>query len=154
MQRTLVVIKPDAVQRGLAGRVLSRLEDKGLKIVAMKMLAVDEPLARRMYAEHEGKDFYDALVSFIQSSPVIAAVLAGPEAVAVVRKMLGATFGPEAQPGTIRGDFGLSRRYNLVHGSDSPASAQREIGLFFEPAEMLEYDLHRWGDTLAPGSDI
>ena len=127
--------------------------DLGLKIVALKMVQVDEPLARRMYQVHRGKDFYEPLVEFIQSGPVVAAVAEGPGAIAVVRKLMGATFGPEAAPGTIRGDFGLSRRYNLVHGSDSVESAAYEIPLYFAPGELVDYPLDRWARTLAPGSD-
>ncbi len=143
MERTLVVIKPDAVQRGLAGQILSRFERKGFQIVAMKLVTVDEPLARRMYGPHEGKDFYEPLVSFITSGPCLALVLRGIEAISVVRGMLGATFGREAVPGTIRGDYGMSQRYNLVHGSDSPESADREISLFFDDADLLEYEQAR-----------
>ena len=149
MERTLVLLKPDAVQRQLVGRILARLESKGLKLVALKMLAVPPALARAMYAEHEGKDFYQPLVAFVTAGPVVAAVLEGNEAVAVTRKMLGPTFGPDAPPGTVRGDFGMSRRYNLVHGSDSPASAGREIPLFFRPEELLDYEHHAAGWTYA-----
>mgnify|MGYP001463899673 CR=1 FL=1 len=145
-ERTLIVVKPDAVHRQLVGRIVDRFESKGLKLVALKMLAVPPELARRMYAEHEGKDFHAPLLEFITAGPVVAMVLEGVGAVAVARKLIGPTFGPDAPGGTIRGDFGLSRRYNLIHGSDSPASAQREIALFFRPDEVIEYDLHgeRW----------
>ena len=153
MERTLVVLKPDAVQRRLVGRIVARFERKGLKIVAMKMRTISQQLARTMYAPHEGKDFYEPLVEFLTASPVVAMVLEGLTAVAVVRQMLGPTFGPDAPPGTIRGDLGLSRRYNLVHGSDSPESARREIELFFRQDELLEYESNgdrwvyaRWGD--------
>lgn len=141
MERTLIVLKPDAVQRQLAGRILDRFERKGLKIVGLKMLRVDEDLARRMYSEHEGKPFHGPLVTFITASPVVAMVLEGPGAVAVCRSLMGPTFGPDAPGGTIRGDFGMSRRYNLIHGSDSPESAAREIPLFFQPGELCDYDL-------------
>lgn len=146
MDRTLVVVKPDGVQRRLIGRILSRFEDKGLKVAALKLVTVDVSRARRMYAEHEGKEFYDRLVTFITSSPVAAMVLEGKEVVSVVRSMIGPTFGPDAPPGTIRGDFGVSRRYNLVHASDSVASAQREIAVLFEPCELIDYtmDGDRW----------
>lgn len=140
MERTLILLKPDAVQRQLVGCILSRFERKGIKIVGMKMLQVSEDLARRMYSEHEGKDFYDPLLEFITASPVVAAVLEGLEAIAIVRKLMGPTFGPDAPPGTIRGDFGASRRYNLIHGSDSPESAAREIDLFFRPDELVDYE--------------
>lgn len=145
MQQTLVVLKPDAVARRLVGRILSRLEAKGLTLRAMRLVRVDEPLARRMYSVHEGKDFYEPLVAFITSGPVVAMVLEAPDAIDVVRRMMGPTFGPDAPAGTIRGDFGLSRRYNLIHGSDSPASAEREIPLFFSPADLC--------DPAEPGQD-
>ena len=141
MERTLIVLKPDAVQRQLVGRIVARFEQKGLKIVAMKMLRVTEELARQMYAEHEGKDFYEPLMAFITASPVVAMVLEGNAAVAVCRKLLGATFGPDAEPGTIRGDFGMSKRYNLIHGSDSPRSAQREAAILFGEEEYADYEL-------------
>jgi len=141
MERTLVVLKPDAVQRQLVGRLLGRFEQKGLKLVAVRMLQVSRELARQMYAEHEGKDFHEALLAFITAGPVVAAVLEGQDAVAVVRRLIGPTFGPEAPAGTIRGDFGMSMRYNLVHGSDTPASAGREIALFFRDEEIIDYTL-------------
>lgn len=146
MERTLVVIKPDAVQRKLAGRILARFEDKGLRIAALKLVHVSEQTAREMYRPHEGKPFYEPLVEFLTAAPVVAVVIEGIDAIAVVRKMLGRTTGREAEPGTIRGDFGMSQRYNLVHGSDSPESAGREIGLLFRPEELCEYELvgARW----------
>jgi nucleoside-diphosphate kinase len=139
MERTLIVLKGDAVQRKLVGRLIGRFEDKGLKLAGLKLLRVGQDLARRMYSVHEGKDFYAALVEFITASPVVAIVLEGNGAIAVCRQMMGSTFGPQAQPGTVRGDFGMSKRYNLIHGSDSPQSAQREIPLFFSPEEIVEY---------------
>lgn len=145
MEKTLIVLKPDAVQRQLVGRMIGRFEAKGLKIVAIKMLQVDAQLARRMYAEHEGKDFYEPLVAFITASPVVAMVLEGNNAVAVCRGMMGPTFGPDAPPGTLRGDFGMSKRYNLIHGSDSPGAAGREIPLFFKAGEILNYTLRASG---------
>ena len=146
MERSLVIVKPDGLQRQLVGRILARFEAKGLKIVGMKLTRLDDDLARRQYAPHEGKYFYEPLLRFMTAGPVVLIVLAGKDAVRVVRQMLGPTFGPEAPPGTIRGDFGLSKRYNLVHGSDSPEAAAREIDLFFRPEELLEYELHgfRW----------
>jgi nucleoside-diphosphate kinase len=141
VERTLVVLKPDAVQRRLVGAVLGRLEAKGLKIVAMRMMRVSEERARNLYAVHEGRDFYEPLIAFLTAAPVVALVAEGNRAVAVVRNLLGPTFGPEAPAGTIRGDFGLSRRFNLAHGSDSPESAKREIELLFEPHELLDYPL-------------
>ncbi len=141
MEKTLVVLKPDAVQRGLIGEILSRLERRGLKIVALRMTQVSDDLARRMYAVHKDKDFYKPLVRFITASPVVAMVVQGVGAIEIVRGMMGPTFGPDAPGGTIRGDLGLSRRYNLIHGSDSPASAQQEIPLFFQAENILDYSL-------------
>lgn len=130
-QRTFVLIKPDAVRRGLTGQVLSRFESKGLTLVAMKLVQVDEELADRHYAEHVDKAFYPPLRTFVTSGPSVALVLSGDEAIEVVRALNGATDGRKAAPGTIRGDWSLSNRENLVHGSDSPESAEREIGLWF-----------------------
>ena len=130
-ERTLVLIKPDGVRRGLVGEIISRFERLGLRIVAMKLMRVDEELASRHYAEHQDKPFYPELVSFITSGEVVALVLEGESAVAAVRKVMGKTNCLEAAPGTIRGDFGLGITQNLVHGSDSPQSAAREISLFF-----------------------
>ncbi|MCA9092775.1 MAG: nucleoside-diphosphate kinase, partial [Planctomycetaceae bacterium] len=130
MQRTLILFKPDAVQRRLAGKLLSRLEDKGLKIVGLKMLKVTKELSAKHYAEHVSKPFYPLLEEFITSGPVIALVAEGPKAVQVVRTMMGPTNGAEAAPGTIRGDFGISRQMNLMHGSDSPEAAEKEIAVY------------------------
>jgi nucleoside-diphosphate kinase len=141
MQKTLVVFKPDAVQRQLTGRILQRFETRGLKIVALRMLQVDGDLAREMYSVHMGKDFYEPLLKFITAAPVVAIVLEGIGVIEIVRGMMGPTFGPDAPSGTIRGDFGLSRRYNLIHGSDSPESAAREIPLFFNEDEILDYTM-------------
>jgi len=139
MERTLVLLKPDAVQRRLIGRIISRIEEKGLKIVGLKMIRVSRELAEKHYAEHREKPFYPELVSFITSAPVVAIVVEGPKAVDTVRKMMGKTNPLEAEPGTIRGDFGLSVTMNLIHGSDSQASAAREIALFFREDEILSY---------------
>ncbi len=146
MERTLVLIKPDAMQRGLAGEIVARLERRGLRIIAMRLFQMDEPLARHHYAEHEGKPFYEGLISFITSCPIIAAVFEGTNAVEVVRKIMGATNPAAAEPGTIRGDLALETRLNLIHGSDSLESAQREIALFFREEEMHAYprDVDRW----------
>ena len=138
-ERTFVLLKPDAVQRALVGAILARFERRGLKLVAMKTTKVSRDLAETYYAEHKGKAFFDGLVRYVTSSPVVAMVLEGDGAVAVVRKMMGKTNSADADPGTIRGDFGLTIGRNLIHGSDSPASAKREIGLFFRPEEVLEY---------------
>lgn len=139
MERTLVVLKPDAVQRGLVGELLGRFERKGLALVALRMLTVTEATARAHYAPHEGKPFYEPLVRFITSAPSVAMVLEGMSAIAVVRKMVGSTFGPDAEAGTIRGDFGMSKRYNLIHASDSPESAERETALFFNADEIADH---------------
>jgi len=140
MQRTLILIKPDAMQRGLAGEVISRIERRGLKIVALKLMQIDDALARRHYAEHEGKPFLEGLVRFITSSPVIAGVIEGPNAVEAARATMGATDPQQAAPGTIRGDLALYIQNNLIHGSDSPESAQREIALFFNEADVLSWE--------------
>ncbi len=139
MERTFVMVKPDGVQRGLIGEVISRLERKGLKIVAMKMLWIQEELAREHYAEHAEKPFFQALVDYITSGPVVAMVVEGKEAVKVVRTLVGATNPVEASPGTIRGDFGMDIGRNVVHASDSLESAEREIYLFFDADEIVEY---------------
>ena len=146
MQRTLVLVKPDGVQRGLAGEVISRLERRGLKIVALKMIHMSRELAHRHYADHEGKGFFSGLVEFIISSPVIAMVVQGKDAIEVVRKTMGDTDPVKAAPGTIRGDLGLDIGRNLIHGSDSQESAQTEISLFFSEEEIWDYprDVDRW----------
>jgi nucleoside-diphosphate kinase len=146
VERTLVLIKPDAMQRGLAGRILARLERRGLRIVAMRLFQMDQALARRHYAEHDGKPFFEGLISYITSCPIIAAVFEGTNAVDVVRKTMGATNPAAAEPGTIRGDLALETGRNLIHGSDSLDSARREIALFFREDEMHTYsrDVDRW----------
>lgn len=140
MQRTLILLKPDCVQRRLMGRVLSRFEDKGLNIIAMKMLRVTPELAAAHYAEHVEKPFYPSLEAFITGAPVVAMVIEGREAIRVVREMVGATSGLEATAGTIRGDLGSSHQMNLVHASDGPEAAEREINLYFEADQICEYD--------------
>ncbi|MCD6276216.1 MAG: nucleoside-diphosphate kinase [Thermoplasmata archaeon] len=140
-QRTLVLLKPDAINRRLVGEIISRFEKKGLKIVAMKMLWMSRKMAERHYEVHRGKSFYESLLDYITSGPIVAMVLEGEEAIAVVRRMMGKTNGVEADPGTIRGDYALSVQNNLVHGSDSPESAEREIKLFFTEQEIMEYRL-------------
>jgi nucleoside-diphosphate kinase len=146
VERTLVLVKPDAMQRGLAGEVISRLERRGLKIVAIRLLKVTKPLAKQHYAEHEGKPFFPGLVDYITSSPIIAAVFEGNNAIAATRQTMGATSPTEAAPGSIRADFGLERGRNLTHASDSPASAKREIALFFGemPPIAWQRDTDRW----------
>ena len=153
MQKTLVILKPDCVARRLAGKIIGRLEDKGLQIAGMKLMKISTELARKMYAEHKGKEFYGPLVRFMTGGPVVVMVIRGKDAIRVVRKMLGPTFGPDAPAGTVRGDFGMSKRYNLVHGSDSASSARREIALFFKPGELVKGpppDLDLLYDTTGP----
>ena len=141
METTLLIFKPDAVRRRLCGKILSRIEDRGLKIVGLKMAHIDEALAERHYGVHKDKPFYPGLIRYITSSPVVICAVAGPRAVEVCRKMMGATFGWKAESGTIRGDFGISNSFNLIHGSDSTESAQHELGLFFGDGELQEYDM-------------
>ena len=140
MERTLIILKPDAVQRGLCGEIITRFVKKGLQIVGMKMMRIPNELAETHYEPHRGKPFYAGLVKFMTSSPVLVVALAGKDAIAISRKMMGATFGSKAEPGTIRGDFGISNQYNLIHGSDAEDAAAREVKLFFPDAnELLEY---------------
>jgi nucleoside-diphosphate kinase len=141
MQRTLIIFKPDCIQRRLVGQILERFESKGLRIAALKLMRVDRSLAEKHYAEHLGKPFFEGLISFITSGPVVVGVLEGNEAISVVRSMLGATSGVVAAPGTVRGDFSISKQNNLVHGSDSSESARREIALWFRTEELIEYSL-------------
>lgn len=151
-ERTLVILKPDAVQRGIAGEILARFERRGLRIAALRLVKVERSLAERHYAVHKGKFFYDDLVKVISASPVIAFVLEGPNAIAVVRSMVGATRPPEAAPGTIRGDYALVGLRNLVHASDALETAASEIALWF-PDGVVEYarDVERWmTDDKAP----
>ena len=139
LERSFVLLKPDAVARRLVGEVLGRFEAKGLKIVAMKMLTVTPALSKQHYAEHVSKSFYPMLEEFITAGPVVALAVEGPGAIAVVRAMLGSTNGRESALGTIRGDFGLSRQMNLVHGSDGPDAAKRELAIYFKPDELHSY---------------
>ena len=139
MEQTLVLVKPDGVQRGLAGEVVSRLERRGLKLAAMKLMQVDDALAREHYGEHVERPFFGGLVSFITSSPIVAMVWEGKNAIALARQTMGATNPGDAAPGTIRGDLGVDIGRNICHGSDGPESARREIDLFFQPAEILSY---------------
>jgi nucleoside-diphosphate kinase len=140
MQRTLVLAKPDAVQRGLIGEILGRFERKGLKVVGLRLLSVPRPMAEEHYAVHAGKHFYDGLVEFITSGPVAAIALEGPDAIAVVRRMVGKTMPNEAEPGTIRGDLGISGLRNLIHASDAPETAEAELALWFGADALSEYD--------------
>lgn len=137
-ERTFVAIKPDGVKRGLIGRIIRKIEDKGFKIVALKMLQVSESLAAKHYAEHADKPFYDALIKFITSGPIVAMVLQGENAVASVRKFMGSTNPDQAEVGSIRGDFAQVMRFNTIHGSDSKESAEREINLYFTPEEICD----------------
>lgn len=140
MQRTLVLLKPDCVQRGLMGQIISRFEEKGLSIVAMKMIHVTPEMSKQHYAEHVEKPFYPSLESFITSAPVVAMAIDGLDVISVVREMLGATSGLKAAAGTIRGDFSSSRQMNLVHASDSPESAERELTIYFGDEGTCKYD--------------
>ena len=150
-ERTLVLLKPDAVQRLLVGPLLGRFEARGLKIVGLKLVAVSRELAERHYAIHRDKPFFGGLVEFITSGPLVAMALEGPDAISLVRAMVGATRPPEAAPGTIRGDLAIETAQNLVHASDGPDTATAELGLWFRPEELLDYDreVDRW--VLAPG---
>jgi nucleoside-diphosphate kinase len=139
MQRTLILLKPDCVQRRLVGAVLGRFERKGLRLVALKLVRPSRDLAEKHYAVHKGKPFYDSLLQFLTSGPTVALVLEGREAVAVARTLMGVTDGTKAAPATIRGDFALSVQNNLVHGSDSPENAAAEISIWFRPEEMVNY---------------
>lgn len=139
MQRTLVLVKPDGVQRGLVGAIIERLERRGVKLVALKMMHVTKELAARHYAEHKAKPFYDGLIAFITSGPVVAMIWEGREVVSVVRSLMGATDPLKAAPGTIRGDLALDIGMNLIHGSDSPERAETEMALFFTRGELHDY---------------
>jgi nucleoside-diphosphate kinase len=154
MERTLIIFKPDAVQRGLCGEILTRFEKKGLQVVGMKFIKIPTSLAETHYEPHKGKPFYPGLVKFMTSSPVVVLALSGKDAINIARKMMGKTFGSQAEPGTIRGDFGVSNSFNLIHGSDSPESATRELGLFFKPEELIEWTpaSQGWVYDLSKGS--
>lgn len=146
METTLIFLKPDAVQRGLIGPIVSRFESKGLTFVGMKLMNVNKDLAEKHYAEHAGKPFYDGLIQFVTSSPVLVLAIRGVNAIAVCRTLIGATNGQKADPGTIRGDFGMSGGYNMIHGSDSPEAAERELALWFADGELATIDktLDQW----------
>jgi len=147
MERSLIILKPDAVQRGLVGQILTRLEQRGLRIVGMKLMQIDEALARKHYAEHEGKSFFDSLVSYIVSGPVVVLAIAGDNVIEMVRSMVGATNPVKAAPGTIRGDYAVSIGRNLIHASDKPESGEREVANFFSDTELLsnfQRDTDRW----------
>lgn len=146
MEKSLIILKPDAVQRGLIGTVLTRLEQRGLKFAGMKLIQIDDALARRHYAVHEGKPFFQSLVSYITASPVVVLAVTGADVIQIVRSTVGATNPAKAAPGTIRGDFGLEIGRNLIHASDSPENGEQEVGLFFQPAELVEWkrDTDAW----------
>lgn len=152
-ERTLVLVKPDGVQRQLVGRILSRYEERGLRIVGLKLVKVDRELAERHYAVHKGKPFFEGLVAFITSGPLVAAALEGPDAIAMVRTMNGATKPVDATPGTIRGDLAVEMGQNLVHASDSAESAATELGIWFTADELVTYrrEIDRW--VIGPKTD-
>jgi nucleoside-diphosphate kinase len=139
LETTLIILKPDAVQRGFMGRIISRFEDKGLQIVGCKLMQISQQLAATHYEAHKSKPFYAGLVRFMTSAPVLVLAVRGIGAIGICRKMMGATFGSKAESGTIRGDFGVSNSFNLIHGSDSPEAAERELGLFFAKGEVLTF---------------
>lgn len=140
-EKTFVMVKPDGVQRGIAGEIFSRFERKGLKLVALKMLRIDGDLAEKHYAVHKGKHFYDGLIGFITSGPVIASIWEGNNAISIVRKLVGATRPDDAEPGSIRGDFVITTTCNIIHASDGPETADYEMNLFFKKDEILDYTL-------------
>jgi nucleoside-diphosphate kinase len=140
MERTLILVKPDGVQRGLVGEILGRMERKGLKVIGLRLLWVSRDLAERHYAVHADKHFYNGLVEFITSGPVAAIALSGPDAIAVVRRMVGHTMPNQAEPGTIRGDLGVSGLRNLIHASDAPDTAEAELALWFESGSLVDYE--------------
>ena len=154
MERTLIILKPDAVQRGLCGEIITRFERKGLQLVGMKAMRIPQQTAETHYAPHKGKPFYEGLVKFMTSSPVVVLALQGKDAITIARKMMGATFGSKAEPGTIRGDYGVSNSFNLIHGSDSPEAATKELGLFFKPEELVEWTptIQSWVYDMGKGS--
>lgn len=141
METTLLIVKPDGVQRGLVGEIIGRFEKKGLQLVGMKMMTISNELASTHYAQHKARPFYAGLVRFMTSSPVVVLAMRGVGAIEICRKMMGATFGSKAEAGTIRGDLGVSNSFNLIHGSDSPEAAARELELFFKKGELMDYEL-------------
>ncbi len=154
METTLIILKPDAVQRGLMGQIISRFENKGLQVVGCKLMKITPELAATHYEAHKAKPFYAGLVRFMTSAPVLVLALRGNKAIEISRAMMGATFGSKAAAGTIRGDFGVSNSFNLIHGSDSPEAAERELKLFFRPEEVIAYDraITPWVYDLSSGT--
>lgn len=154
METTLIILKPDAVQRGLMGQIITRFENKGLQVVGAKLMQIGQDLAAKHYEAHQSKPFYPGLVKFMTSSPVLVLAVRGVGAIGICRAMMGATFGSKADPGTIRGDFGVSNSFNLIHGSDSPDAAQRELELFFAAGEIVSYDraVEGWVYDLSGGT--
>ena len=154
METSLIILKPDAVQRGLMGQIITRFENKGLQIVGMKMMQISQELAATHYKDHQGKPFYDGLVGFMTSSPVLVLAIKGVGAISICRGMMGATFGSKAEAGTIRGDFGVSNSFNLIHGSDSPEAAEREMGLFFAEGGVVDYErkIEGWVYDMSSGT--
>jgi nucleoside-diphosphate kinase len=154
MERTLIIFKPDAVQRGLCGEILTRFEKKGLQVVGLKFMQIPRATAETHYAPHKEKPFYAGLVGFMTSSPVVVVALQGKGAIDICRKLMGATFGFKAEPGTIRGDYGVSSSFNLIHGSDSPEAAAKELALFFKPEELVDWKpaIQTWVYDYAKGS--
>jgi len=153
MERTLIILKPDAVQRRLVGRIVQRFEEKGLALAAMKFMRISRDLAERHYAPHKGKPFYPGLIDYITSGPVVVMALQGERCIEIARTLMGKTFGYEASPGTIRGDFGASRSFNLIHGSDAVESAKAEIALYFQAGELLDAMPADWS-WVYPKSDV
>jgi nucleoside-diphosphate kinase len=154
LERTLIILKPDAVQRGLCGEILARFEKKGLQIAGLKFMKISDALASTHYAAHKERSFYAGLVAFMTSSPVVVVALEGKDAITIARNMMGATFGSKAAPGTIRGDFGVSNAFNLIHGSDSPEAAAKELGLFFSPGDLVTWTptIQTWVYDMAKGT--
>ena len=154
MERTLIILKPDAVQRGLIGEIITRFEKKGIVVVGAKFTKIATATAETHYGPHKGKPFYEGLVKFMTSSPVLVLALAGKDVIVVARKMMGATFGSKAEPGTIRGDFGISNAFNLIHGSDSPEAADKELKLFFKADELVDWTptVQSWVYDMAKGT--
>jgi nucleoside-diphosphate kinase len=154
LERTLIILKPDAVQRGLCGEILARFEKKGLQIAGLKFMKISDALASTHYAAHKERPFYAGLVAFMTSSPVVVVALEGKDAITIARNMMGATFGSKAAPGTIRGDFGVSNAFNLIHGSDAPEAAAKELGLFFSPGELVSWTptIQTWVYDMAKGT--